>query len=881
MAVRQEYGESTVCMTCGSTNLSITHSPMGIEYCTCKQCGRKFVVQTGGEDFLDKYMAARGRLFTELEKADFAHGRTSEVKREMDSLVSSYAVLAEIDSIYFWYKIVLLTDNFTNYSRLKDAEKEYLNIPKDLCFFISREDIVRDQKYKKQYDAYIAHLEKEREQTVAKKRKKKKAAIGSVIAVLLAVLVGAGAFAFLYNPTLSDAENGITVYTDNSSFGIIGKFGAKLEAAKLTEADAEYAKVSAAMDRLSGKFVPYSISFGSDKENVGGGAKVDMLLPSDYMSARLKLYALSDDGKTANETEFELVEAGGGDSIRFELDRAGVYIVAEAPCRVKFDTAGGSPLDDALVVCGSTLGGISATRKGYTFDGWYVGAEKFDADSPITDDMTLTAHFMANTYTVSYYLGGDRVRTQQVTYDEDTKLYVPVREGYTHKWYLDGNEVTDGVWTTDSDVRLDGEWTAIRTNVTFDNGIQAYSPIVEVAYDEPVEDVAVPQCKGYIFGGYYTEKDGAGDMVYASDGKGTGVWRQTEDTTLYAKWTKNEAYSDFTYIEEASDLTKVRANTSGKFLLITDLDLDGASWTPFPVFKGTFDGGGKAIYNYKIELGVEESGSTFCWMGLFSKVEGTVKNLQVGKEGFTTSITYSEAHRRAIAGLVVGEICGDGKVENCRAINCTVDVFSSANNSAYRDWNWTVMAGSIAGCVEKNGALRGCFAYGCDILCTVQAQYNKIDACPWAGGIVGFSSSSTVADCLVKNTKVTAHGIRLGGGFMQADDAQPRAGGIIGRADGTAIERCVVFDNDIAATSEGGATRHWGSIIGETSSTRPASLFGIATDLQCSGSNRGYGNYKTLSVDSYADLVATDAAFDNGYWISDDGKIALDFDADR
>ena len=116
---------------------------------------------------------------------------------------------------------------------------------------------------------------------------------------------------------------------------------------------------------------------------------------------------------------------------------------------------------------------------------------------------------------------------------------------------------------------------------------------------------------------------------------------------------------------------------------------------------------------------------------------------------------------------------------------------------------------------------------------------------------------------------------------MPADNAQPRAGGIIGRADNTAIERCVVYGNTVSATGEGGSNRHWGSIIGETSNTRPLSLFGIDTNLQCSGSNTGYANYKTLSVDSYADLVATDSSFENGYWIDDDGKIALNFDEMR
>ncbi|MCI9031310.1 MAG: InlB B-repeat-containing protein [Clostridia bacterium] len=879
MAIRQEYGESIVCMTCGSANLSITHSPMGIEYCTCKQCGRKFVVQTTGEDFLDKYMAARGRFFTELEKADFARGRTFDAKKELDSLVSSYAVLAEIDTIYYWYKIVLLTDNFTNYSRLKEAEKEYLKIPKDLCYFISGEDIVREQKYKKQYDAYISHLNEEREKTAAKKRKKKKAALGSVIAVLLAALIGAGAFVYLYDPSLTDTENGITVYTDNSSFGLIGKFGAKLAAAKLADGEDKYAEAAAAMEKISGKFVPYSVSFGEGNETLKNDADAEMLLPESYLSERVKLYTLSEDGKTANETEFEL--NGSGDSIRFKIARSGIYILAEAPCRIKFDTAGGDSLEDVFVVLGGTLGKIEPERKGYTFDGFYVGSEKFDVDTPINDDMTLSVRFTPKTYTVSYYFGNEKVKTQQVTYDEDTKLYVPVREGYVHKWYRDGVEAVDGIWKTDSDVRLDGEWTAVRAVVTFDNGFQAPSYSAEVAFDASKEDVEVPHCVGYVFGGYYTGKDGAGDEVYASDGKGSGVWKVTEDTKLYAKWTKDSAYSDFTYIETESDLTEVRADPSGKFLLVTDLDLGGASWTPLPEFAGTFDGGGNAIYNYTIEFGVEESGNTFSYLGLFSKAEGTIKNLQVGKEGYTTSVKYSKMHRRPVAGLIVGEIRGGGKVENCRAINCSIDVFSETNKQEYRDWDWNVMAGSIAGSVKTNSVIRGCYAENCDISVTARAQYNKIDASPWAGGIVGQASSSTVADCYAKDTVVSAHGIRLSGGLMPADNAQPRAGGIIGRADNTAIERCVVYGNTVSATGEGGSNRHWGSIIGETSNTRPLSLFGIDTNLQCSGSNTGYANYKTLSVDSYADLVATDSSFENGYWIDDDGKIALNFDEMR
>ena len=59
---------------------------------------------------------------------------------------------------------------------------------------------------------------------------------------------------------------------------------------------------------------------------------------------------------------------------------------------VKFDTAGGTSIQTQTIREGETINYPSyPNRSGYTFEGWYYNNKEFDLNTPITNDITITA----------------------------------------------------------------------------------------------------------------------------------------------------------------------------------------------------------------------------------------------------------------------------------------------------------------------------------------------------------------------------------------------------------------------------------------------------------------------------------------------------------
>ena len=73
---------------------------------------------------------------------------------------------------------------------------------------------------------------------------------------------------------------------------------------------------------------------------------------------------------------------------------------------VTFDSYGGTPVPPAQEVeYGLTATEPAAPEKtGYTFDGWYLGDEKYDFSAAVEQNITLTAKWQKKTFTVKYYL---------------------------------------------------------------------------------------------------------------------------------------------------------------------------------------------------------------------------------------------------------------------------------------------------------------------------------------------------------------------------------------------------------------------------------------------------------------------------------------------
>lgn len=96
-------------------------------------------------------------------------------------------------------------------------------------------------------------------------------------------------------------------------------------------------------------------------------------------------------------------------------------------------------------------------RKGYTFTGW-DNTEGCDA---VTEDLTVTAQWEINTYTVSYDVNGGETVANPVTYQitDDVTLDEPQREYYCFLgWYTASNEKVDNLQGNAEDLTLTAKW---------------------------------------------------------------------------------------------------------------------------------------------------------------------------------------------------------------------------------------------------------------------------------------------------------------------------------------------------------------------------------------------------------------------------------------
>ena len=211
---------------------------------------------------------------------------------------------------------------------------------------------------------------------------------------------------------------------------------------------------------------------------------------------------------------------------------------------VTFDPNGGTPVPLAQEVeYGHTATKpVEPTLKGYTFDGWYLDGEEepFDFGTTITSDITLTAKWEINKYTVTFdSYGGSKVDPQVVEYG----LYAqepeePTLKGFTFAyWYLDDeNEAYDFENTpVTADITLTAKWEINKYTVTFNPyGGTPVPPVQEVEYGLTATKPADPTLKGYTFAFWYLGEDEQNATAYDFD---TPV---TENITLTAKWNINK-----------------------------------------------------------------------------------------------------------------------------------------------------------------------------------------------------------------------------------------------------------------------------------------------------------------------------------------------------
>ena len=199
---------------------------------------------------------------------------------------------------------------------------------------------------------------------------------------------------------------------------------------------------------------------------------------------------------------------------------------------VKFDTKGGSALEDVMVREGDVLTSpADPTKEGFILEGWYLGKEIYDFTKPVTKDMTLVAIWKEveeDQFVVTFNTdGGSTVKKQTVTAGNKVKKPTnPTKTGYKFvEWQLDG-ETFDFNTIIDEDVTLKAVWEKkAQYTVTFDTKGGSTVNSVKVYEGDKVSKPVIPTRKGYAF------------VEWQLDGKAYNFASPvTKDITLVAIW---------------------------------------------------------------------------------------------------------------------------------------------------------------------------------------------------------------------------------------------------------------------------------------------------------------------------------------------------------
>lgn len=175
-------------------------------------------------------------------------------------------------------------------------------------------------------------------------------------------------------------------------------------------------------------------------------------------------------------------------------------------------------------------------KEGHTFLGWYWNDKEFNFETPVSDDLDLTARWQKNTYTVTFNAnGGSGVASQKVEYLGTAEMpAAPARDGYTFEgWYLNGTLWNFDEMPVTGDITLVAHWSENRYTVTFMDGDQLVASVT-VAENGTVTAPALGTREGFTFEGWFNgETRFDFDAPITSKLTLTAHWRAAEYTVRF------------------------------------------------------------------------------------------------------------------------------------------------------------------------------------------------------------------------------------------------------------------------------------------------------------------------------------------------------------
>lgn len=207
------------------------------------------------------------------------------------------------------------------------------------------------------------------------------------------------------------------------------------------------------------------------------------------------------------------------------------------------------------------VAGDTGKIPGYRFDGWYTapnGGSRYDFNTPLTNNVTVYAHWVGNGYTVRFAGngatgGGTPDQAFQYNIGQNLRRNGFTRDGYTFTgWKRADNQQAygDGQWVTNLTTQPDGivtmvaQWSANEAHIRYNPnppagktaGGQGTPNWDGHTGDTPAIGGNGWTIDGYTFAGWATSPDGSGAR-YAPGAR----WTANGTLTLYAQWTPGEA----------------------------------------------------------------------------------------------------------------------------------------------------------------------------------------------------------------------------------------------------------------------------------------------------------------------------------------------------
>jgi len=327
--------------------------------------------------------------------------------------------------------------------------------------------------------------------------------------------------------------------------------------------------------------------------------------------------------------------------------------------------------------------------------------------------------------------------------------------------------------------------------------------------------------------------------------------------------------SGYTGINTAQQLSNIRNNLSGNFIMMNDIDLTGwGNWVPIGAlsgaFTGTLDGNGYAIKNLSINA---NSSDETAYYGLFGYISGYVVNVGLTNSNIIVNGTANVIYAGAIAAMS----------KNVR--NCFVggnSKISASTSSIYRNIppSGQVYVGGLVG--RTNAGAQSASTYNCYNSSTVEGRA----AYAYAGGIAGnhsgdrISSSFNTGNVIATTNRYdieNSPGFAAAGGIVSLGQSAygcfnlgsiksigldfsndiTRTGGVIAQASGSYVTTCCYNQGAISANTK---SSYAGGIVGSSDGSL----------LDCYNS----GNIEGQTIGALISTYYGNGTFKNCYFIN-------------